>query len=424
MAAQYLKVSGWLTTFDLKSGYHHIDIHPDYWPYLGFSWKEGEERAFYVFKVLPFRLATACYVFSKVLRPLVSRWRSMGIKMVLYLDDGLCTADSECTAAAHTNQVMCDLKACVLVVNHQKSHLEPQRKGKWLGVFIDLDKGIFYIPEDKIRKLCAKLSEAIMCGTITARNIAKITGSIMSMSIALGSIVRLRTRYMYSMINQRRFWNEKLELTTEAKNELEFWLGNLRALNGRPFRWSPSATRVVYSDASDSGYGGYTVELGPHVSYGQWTEKEAQHSSTWRELKAVDRILQAFAVNLEGHTVKWYTDNQNVVGIIQHGSRKLYLQDGAMCIYERCTKHAIKLEMAWIPRGENEIADYLSRLVDYDDWQVDPTLFRWLDNMWGPFTVDNFADNNNTQLPTFHCKCWCPQALVQWIPSQPLGKVV
>ena len=49
-----------------------------------------------------------------------------------------------------------------------------------------------------------------MCGTITARNIAKITGSIMSMSIALDSIVRLRTRCMYRMINQRRFWNEKL----------------------------------------------------------------------------------------------------------------------------------------------------------------------------------------------------------------------
>ena len=70
-----------------------------------------------------------------------------------------------------------------------------------------------------------KLSEAIRRGTITARNMAKITGSIMSMSIALGSIVRLRTCYMYGMINQRRFWNEKLELPTEARNGLEFWLG-------------------------------------------------------------------------------------------------------------------------------------------------------------------------------------------------------
>ena len=28
-------------TFDLKSGYHHIDIHEDSWPYLGFSWGHG-----------------------------------------------------------------------------------------------------------------------------------------------------------------------------------------------------------------------------------------------------------------------------------------------------------------------------------------------------------------------------------------------
>lgn len=29
------------TTFDLKSGRHHVDIHEDSWPYLGFSWGNG-----------------------------------------------------------------------------------------------------------------------------------------------------------------------------------------------------------------------------------------------------------------------------------------------------------------------------------------------------------------------------------------------
>ena len=28
---------------------------------------------------------------------------------------------------------------------------------------------------------------------------------------------------------------------------------------------------------------------------------------------------------------------------------------------------------------ENECADYVSRLVDSDDWQLEPTLFAWLD---------------------------------------------
>ena len=88
VATQLLEDCSWMTTFDLKSGYHHIDIHPVYQQYLGFSWRKDGERIYYVFRVLPFSLATACYVFTKVLRPLVSRWRSKGVKMVLYIDDG------------------------------------------------------------------------------------------------------------------------------------------------------------------------------------------------------------------------------------------------------------------------------------------------------------------------------------------------
>ena len=44
------------TTFDLKSGYHHVDIHEDSWPYLGFSWGSGPNRKWYMFLILPFGL--------------------------------------------------------------------------------------------------------------------------------------------------------------------------------------------------------------------------------------------------------------------------------------------------------------------------------------------------------------------------------
>jgi len=54
-------------TFDLKSGYQHVDIHPDCWTYLGFSWRIADIHTFYMFRVLPFGLSTACYVFTKLL---------------------------------------------------------------------------------------------------------------------------------------------------------------------------------------------------------------------------------------------------------------------------------------------------------------------------------------------------------------------
>ena len=92
------------------------------------------------------------------------------------------------------------------------------------------------------------------------------------------------------------------------------------------------------------------------------------HSSTWREFKAVYLVLQSFAQKLAGHRVKWFTDNQGVVYIIQSGSKKDHLQEGAMEIYHLCFAHNIKLEVEWIPRSANHYADTISRVVDYDDW--------------------------------------------------------
>ena len=54
---------------------------------------------------------------------------------------------------------------------------------------------------------------------------------------------------------------------------------------------SPSAIRVVYSDASNTGYGGYMVEHSCHIAQGLWLPQEAKLSSTWRELWAVFKVL-------------------------------------------------------------------------------------------------------------------------------------
>ena len=102
-----------------------------------------------------------------------------------------------------------------------------------------------------------------------------------------------------------------------------------------PIWFSPSATRIVYSDASSSGYGGcHTVEVGPQVAHGQWSEYETSLSSTW--------------------------------------------------------------------------ADYISRIREFDDWMVNPQFFAQIDSLWGHHTVDRFAHIDNTQLPVFNSRFWCP----------------
>lgn len=53
-------------TFDLKSGYHHIEIFPDHRQYLGFSWRFDSVVKYFVFPVLPFGLSSAPYIFTKL----------------------------------------------------------------------------------------------------------------------------------------------------------------------------------------------------------------------------------------------------------------------------------------------------------------------------------------------------------------------
>ena len=90
----------------------------------------------------------------------------------------------------------------------------------------------------------------------------------MSMNLALGPVSRLRTRALYVDVNSCTSWRAFLCLLDEARSELIFWQNNITLLNGQPIWFKPGATCIVYSDASDSGYGGYSVEVSPYVAQG------------------------------------------------------------------------------------------------------------------------------------------------------------
>lgn len=87
--SEVLEEGHWFFTCDLKSGYHHVDICLEHQRYLGFSWQFNSVPRYFTFVVLPFGLSSACFSFTKLLRPLVCRWRSMGHNSFIYLDDGL-----------------------------------------------------------------------------------------------------------------------------------------------------------------------------------------------------------------------------------------------------------------------------------------------------------------------------------------------
>ena len=123
---------------------------------------------------------------------------------------------------------------------------------------------------------------------------------------------------------------------------------------------------------------------------------------------AVKFVLLSLVNQLSGLTVKWFTDNQNVPRIISSGSSKELLQSEALSIFNICCSHGISIEMEWIPRSQNEQADFLSRIFDSDDWGLSPLSFHRIDLVWGPHSVDRFANHVNARLPRFNSRFWNP----------------
>ncbi|VDI31447.1 Hypothetical predicted protein [Mytilus galloprovincialis] len=144
------------------------------------------------------------------------------------------------------------------------------------------------------------------------------------------------------------------------------------------------------ADASNTGAAGYIDNL-KQIMHKSWSDDEKLKSSTWREVKAIELSILSFARLLKHCTVSFYTDNQNAVTIVHKGSKVPELQSLALSIYDCCRKNDITIFVNWIPREQNEQADMLSRIVDIDDWRISDEFFTFLNDLWGPFSVDRFA---------------------------------
>ena len=271
-----------------------------------------------------------------------------------------------------------------------------------MGFIINLKDGTFAVPQRRITALQYKLTYFQTASKTTARKLASLAGSIISMGLALGPVVRMWTRAIYIVINSANSLNQKVDLSAEAAHEIKFWSECLDQYNGQPI-WpiNPQIKITSYSDASDVAWGGYLVHIGNSVAKGNFAETEIGCSSTWRELKGTLNVMHSYIDCLKGNTVKHRTDNQNVVWALSAGSRKADLHALVIDIYKLCIDNNIHLFPEWVPRSLNQMADLISKEVDRDDHMLNPDLFVTLDIMWGPHTVDHFSSFCTRQVPHY-----------------------
>ena len=82
--------------------------------------------------MLPFGLSSAPYLFAKLLKPLVKKWRTEGKLIVIFLDDRLGATADYTKARISSLSVHADLLKSGFVPIEEKSLWEPTQVITWL----------------------------------------------------------------------------------------------------------------------------------------------------------------------------------------------------------------------------------------------------------------------------------------------------
>jgi hypothetical protein len=369
---EQIKPNDHIVTADIKSGFHHVPIHRDYHKYLGFAWKSK----YYVWQVLPFGLNISPYFFCKVVRPVVTFLRSLGIRIVVYVDD-MVVMSPEDTICEHRDIVLDLFRKQGWFINFQESSLTPRVEKPFIGYVLKTVN-----PDGKVRGL------------------ARIAGQCISMVKAILP-AKLLLRNIYRLLQSRSLWQDTLVFDLGVINDLNWWLSALHHWNGRAVQ--PHTTPIqMTTDASAIGWGA-AIQVLNIKAQGLWNTRLSFKPSNTREIMAVLLGLLSFLPSFQGKAVQVLTDNITTAAYINfHGGPSREITQIATAIWEVALTNDITLSAKYLAGSQNQVADALSRLTSPQVWRLNPRVFHYLDVMWGPHTVDRFASLATAQLRTYN----------------------
>ena len=404
-----LRRRDYMAKVDLSDYFFHLPIKPEDRQYFRFMW-QGKK---YQCTAMPFGLAPAPRLATKILQPVVRHLRSMGVRLVVYIDDILVLARSQDECLRHTQLLVDTLHHFGFGVHPDKIQAVPTRSIEFLGIQVNSALMQFRVPRHKIRDLrreIALVRSRHEAGELTLRHYSSligkfnaIRGAVSSAPLHIWPLLHLQT----SVLRRRGGWDSQMSLSLRVLEELSWWHDEMVQWSGLSFI-PVKHSHVLTTDASSHGWGGWWRRVGQKPrredeARGFFLHRESRMSSNSRELHAVLYSTMAAAPRLKNSVVLAETDNSTTMAYVNHlGGRSRFLSEVAHRLWRVTNQFGITLRAVHRPGVENRRADLLSRWKqDSTDLKLDPKYFRLAEQRWGRHTVDLFATRLNRQVGRF-----------------------
>ena len=395
---QTLRPGWFLASIDLKDAYWHVPIAKAFRPFLAFS--AGQRN--YQFRVLPFGLNIAPRVFTKVLRPVHARLATMGVNIMMYLDDWLVFAPTRHDCAEMVRLTLQLGSEMGLAFNLEKSSLHPTQTLQWLGMSWDTTHSTLALSRDNQLRCKKQVFRALHSSTLTRRQWESLMGSLnhASLIIPLGRLRARRLIFEGSGTFRDLPRDSPVPFPRRLKNLLQWWSKPGRLSHTAAWT-APAPFLTLTTDASDRGWG-YQSSRG-HQGQGTWLTSEATHHINSKELATVWKALELEEDLREG-TISVLTDSTTVVHCLnkQGTVRSASLLRLSETILEEAHRRQLTITATHLAGVSNSWADALSRGSSSTiEWSLTPACFASICTWAGTPEVDLFASQSNHRLPLF-----------------------
>ena len=302
----------WMTSIDFKDAYFHIPIHESCRHLLRFA---TNGRVF-EYVALPFGLATAPRVFTRVASAPVATLHCRGLPLNPYLDDWLLHNLERLLLGLSTQEAVRMLTSLGWIISIEKSILIPTQDMVFIGMRLLTREGIVCPPLERIDKMILAVTLVLTQRTLAAKTLLSLLG-LMNSFIDINPWARLRMRpvQLYLLAHWRPFSQSVdncIPVLPPLRAHLQWWLNREALSEGRPLT-TATPSLSLFTDASKEGWGAHIEN---RFVAGTWDSLTSQKHINWLELEAVFLALQQFEALATNQCVLVNTDNTTVVAYI------------------------------------------------------------------------------------------------------------
>ena len=264
------------------------------------------------------------------------------------------------------------------------------------------------LPQEKLVKPMPQCKQVAESKEIIIVDLTKLIGKLGSTAQAILP-AQIQVRYLQGFqiqaLKLSKCYHVKVHIDQVAKEELFWWIENLRLYNGKSLILLP-ADLGISTDASTKGW----VATCQGISTGgPWSEEEQKAHINILELKAVHLAILTFA--------KIPNSSEDTCPDGQQNSFELPGKDGgthnkdplglSKQIWDYLHSKKITTTAEYLPVHLNVTADWESHdFQDKSDWKLSPEVLAKICQKLGTPSIDLFASQMSHQLPVY--MAWKP----------------